>query len=131
MKNALLMLLASIAWGVFGQAQSGHIEVIVLLYSGRQNPTFDIKDPQDIANLKGLTRDLPPAEEPRWRTLPPCGFQLANHGISQFPQELRVCAGVIRKFQGGELEYFKDARGMEQWLVTQARKRGINPDRVK
>lgn len=124
MNKVLLPLFGVLVCGVFGQSRNEHISVIVLLHSGLPNPTFDITEPQDIADLEALSRDLPPAEERRWPTL--CGFQLINHGVPQFPQELLLCRGVIRTFQGGTMAYFKDARGLEHWLVTQARKRGIN-----
>jgi hypothetical protein len=115
--------------GLFGQSSNEHIRVIVLLHSGLPNPGFDITGPQDIVDLKALSRDLPPAEERRWPPL--CGFQLFNHGVPQFPQELLLCRGVIRTFQEGTMAYFEDARGLEHWLVKQARKRGINMEAYK
>jgi hypothetical protein len=124
-KKRLLLFVGILVSGLFGQAPNERIVVIVLLHSGLPNPTFDINQPQDIADLKALSRDLPPAGE---TTVPFGGFQLANEGVPEFPEEVLVCRGLIRTFQGGTTAYFKDARGLEQWLGTKARQRGINPD---
>lgn len=128
MNKGFLLLVGVLVSGLFGQAPNGRIGVIVLLHSGLPNPSFDITEPHDIADLKALSRDLPPAGE---TTIPFGGFQLVNQGVPEFPEEVLVFRGLIRTFRGGTTAYFKDARGLEHWLVTQARNRGINPEAHK
>jgi hypothetical protein len=123
-----LFLLAGAACGVYGQSQSAHVGVVVLLYSGRPNPAFEISNPQDIEDLRTRVRDLPRTENPHWPALPPCGFLLSNHDVADFPQEVRLCRGVIGIYQNGSVDYFRDTRSLNEWLVAQTRTRGINPE---
>jgi hypothetical protein len=92
------------------------VEVVALEYSGREDRSWRITEPTDLESLRQLLRNLPPSAEPNWPTLGPRGYLLINHGISGFPEEVRVFQGVIGISEGRSSRYFRDVHGLEDWL---------------
>ncbi len=104
-------------------AISTNVTVEVLIYSGRQNPIWQLQDTKPLEDLKAKLNELPQAfeEQPRdWSRLGFTGFRLRGGQSLGLPEEIRVYQGTIKIGRGKAAKYLKDATGLEQYLIQQA-----------
>jgi hypothetical protein len=107
-----------------------NVTVEVLIFSGRPNPTWQLQDPKPLATLKAKLKDLPEAfkEEPTgWSRLGFAGFRVRDGEALGLPGEIRIYQGVIKTGQGKSAKYLKDATGLEQSLINEAKKQALEP----
>ena len=102
------------------------IEVELDAFSGRPNPrwTLSITDAEELARRLA---ELPPGEPP---DEPPAlgyrGFELTNPGeVGDLPPRIRVYAGGVSLIGDDGASHYRDERGIEAWLIGQARSRGL------
>ena len=113
-------------------AESGqtNITVEVLIFSGRPNPTWQLKDTDRLPVLKAKLKHLPKAfdkEPAEWSRLGFGGFLIHGGEAVGLPGELRLYQGVIKTGRGKEARYLKDSDGLEQSIITEAKKQSLAP----
>ena len=111
----------------FFRAFSG-IEVTVSLSMNRPDPTFELVRPEDWEKVRKLTADLTPTERPREKEPPGKyrGFLLAPRAVPGLPKWLGVQKGAVQAGDSPrDIVYKKDEKGLEAWLLEEAKKRGI------
>jgi hypothetical protein len=104
--------------------------VEVLIFSGRPNPTWQLKDTGQLPVLKAKLKDLPKAfdkEPAEWSRLGFGGFLIHGGEAVGLPGELRLYQGVIKTGRGKEVRYLKDSDGLEQSIITEAKKQSLAP----
>jgi hypothetical protein len=106
-------------------AQQAGVRVSALFFAGRPDPAYTVTDSATLDQLRSFLTGLPPASPPNWPQLGPRGFLLANLGVSNFPQEVRVFRGVIRIFANGAYQFYQDVHGLEDYLRDQFAQRGV------
>jgi hypothetical protein len=87
------------------------------IFSGREDPGWQITDLDDISILKGFLQDLPSAGLPNWPDLGWKGVMLENQGVADFPLSVHVFNGTIEINASGGSQYYEDVHGMETWLL--------------
>ena len=97
--------------------ERGTITAHMLIFSGREDPQWEISNPDDIETLSGFLVDLPLASPPDWPTLGWRGVLLQNNGVEDFPFLMHVFDGVIEVYISEGSIYLEDSRGMEGWLL--------------
>ena len=103
------------------------IVVTVQIYSGRPDPTFELTDP---AEWKTVKEKLPNVDgggdNPQITTsrLGYSGFHLRPRQMPDFPRVTIDAEGNVNLPGGGR----KDEQGLEDWLLAQARAKGIKID---
>lgn len=112
------------------EAGQTNVTVEVLIFSGRPNPTWQLQDPKPLALLKAKMKDLPEAfqEEPAgWSRLGFTGFRIRGGDALGLPGEIRIYQGVIKTGRGPAAKYLKDAAGLEQGLINEAKRQALEP----
>jgi hypothetical protein len=107
-----------------GPVEGGDVHVELLVYSGRENPAWDLTD----AEVDELARRLaaapvgpPPPEAPG---LGYGGFRVTNpSGGRGLPSALTVYQGVALETPSGP-QYRRDDAAIEDWLLGSARTHG-------
>jgi hypothetical protein len=105
-----------------------NLTVEVLIFSGRPNPTWQLQDTNRVQMLKAKLKDLPEAftEEPaEWSRLGFAGFRIRGGETLGLPGDIRVYQGVIKTGHGKEAKYRKDATGLEQSLIAEAKRQTL------
>jgi hypothetical protein len=94
------------------EGEPNAVVVALLVFSGREDPTWTITDPER-QQLPGFLAELPFVSAPNWPQFGCRGFQLFNPDPSlDFPPLVRVFRGVI---EIGD-SYFADVHGLEEFL---------------
>jgi hypothetical protein len=105
------------------------IEVTVSLSMNRPDPTFELVRPEDWEKVRTLTSELTAIDRPKDKDPPGKyrGFLLAPREIPALPKKwLGVQKAVIQIGDSPrDIVYAKDERGLEAWLLEEAKKRGI------
>jgi hypothetical protein len=107
-----------------------NVTVEVLIFSGRPNPTWQLQDPKPLESLKANLNGLPEAfkEEPAgWSRLGFTGFRIRGGETLGLPGEMRIYQGVIKTGHGKAARYLKDAVGLEQSLINEAKTQALEP----
>ena len=107
-----------------------NVIVEVLIFSGRPNPTWQLRDTNHLHLLKTKWKNLPEAftEEPaEWSRLGFAGFRIRGGEALELPGEIRIYQGVIKTGHGKQARYLKDANGLEQSLIADAKKQPLEP----
>jgi hypothetical protein len=111
----------------FFRAFSG-IEVTVSLSMNRPDPTFELVRPEDWEKVRELTTDLTAIERPKEKD-PPAkyrGVLLAPRAIPGLPKWVSAQKGAVQVGDSPrDIVYKKDERGLEAWVLEEAKKRGI------
>ncbi len=104
------------------------IEVTVSLSMNRPDPSFELVRPEDWEKVQKLTNDLTPIARPEQKEPPGKyrGFLLAPRDLPGLPKWLGVQKGAVQVGDSPRnVLYKKDDRGLEAWLLEEAKKRGI------
>ena len=110
--------------GEGGEGGKTNVTVEVLIFSGRPNPTWQLLDAKPLATLKARLKDLPEAfraEPAGWSRLGFAGFRIRGGEILGLPGQIRIYEGVIQTGQGKAAKHLRDAVGMEQSLINEAK----------
>jgi hypothetical protein len=107
-------------------AESKGITVTAIINSGEENPSWEIQSEREIARLKQLLSNLPKTQPAHPFTLGWRGWLLTTHHVPGLPEQIEVFQGIIRITDEGRTEYFRDAKGLNDWLLKQARNHGIS-----
>jgi hypothetical protein len=103
------------------------VQVTVAMSANRPDPTFELVRQEDWEKLRGFLKDLPDAERVQDAAAPTGyrGFLLTPRGLDGVPRWLSVFKGTIQLGDSPrDRVYKKDARGLEEWLKAEAKKRG-------
>jgi hypothetical protein len=106
---------------------SRSVAVRLLIFSGRPDPEWSVEGDA----LDALAERVRPAVG-RERAYPPQpgglgyrGFLVRNEdAIPELPSEFLVFHGAIIERPGAAARYWRDAAGLEEWLLDDARRRG-------
>jgi len=104
------------------------ILVTVALSMNRPDPSFELVRPEDWEKVASLTRDLAPTEKAPEKAAPSGyrGFRLDSRELPGLPPWISVEKGVVQVGDSWrEVTKKKDERGLEAWLLEEAKKRGI------
>ena len=113
--------------------ESPVIKVTWNIRSGLPSPEWSVTDPKAIETLRQLLSDLPPGS-------PPAGWHefgrftlwaYMNPESIDFPKYVAVKAGIVKivSWTGEDAEFFQDSKGLEDFLLTEARRRGFDTSR--
>jgi len=94
-------------------------EVQVDVFSGRRNPHWTLSG-EPLRELERRLDGLPEAEEPP----DPPGLGYRGFLIEGSRAQVRAFRSVIIVMREGRTSAFKDERGLEQYLLNQAREHG-------
>lgn len=98
---------------------AGTVVVHASIYSGRENPRFELA-PGEVATLREKLASLPPGNKGAQLELG--GFALEGHGVEGVPFHGWVHGGWVGLDEG---DTRTDAHGLEAWLRGLAKARGI------
>lgn len=104
------------------------VQVTIAMSANRPDPTFELVRPEDWEKLRGLLKELPPAERPSDKEAPTGyrGFLLTPRGLDGVPRWISVFKGTIQLGDSPrDRTYKKDEKGLEDWLRAEAKKRGL------
>jgi len=107
-----------------------NVTVEVVIFSGRPNPTWPLKNKQPLETLKTKFKDLPEAykEQPTgWPRLGFRGFRIRGGEALGLPGEIWVYQGVIKTGQGKAAKFLKDSIGLERSLVAESKQQALEP----
>lgn len=127
---------ASVQTPAEAQETSGGVEVTVLIYSGRPNPSFTLSDPSAIDRLRRALAGARPAEaDDRGTVLPSIlgyqGVKIENRGgEAGLPRLVLAYRGAVEARNGG-VRFLEDpGREIENLVVAEARERDLLDDRA-
>jgi hypothetical protein len=107
-------------------ASSTTVRVRLLIFSGRPDPEWDVDDAiaRDLAAHVSKALGGAEAQPPRAPGLGYRGFQFAlpSDGI----EDVVVSQGVVTVRRTGKVDHKRDDGGLEQFLLDQARRRGLD-----
>lgn len=95
------------------------IVITKMIYSGREDPRW-IPNEEERKTIAAKFGGLPEAKPTDWkepRNLGYRGFHLVNDGVPDLPDSIHVHEGVLKLTTGKKVEYFKDANGLEKFLL--------------
>ncbi|MBI5365926.1 MAG: hypothetical protein HZA54_02715 [Planctomycetes bacterium] len=102
------------------------VVVTVSMFSGRPDPTFELTDPADWEKLREFLIDLPDGPKLQPPQLGYRGMILVSRGVENFQPHLAVWKGTIEIEVDQDFRAcHKDEKGMEAWLLAEAKQRGI------
>jgi hypothetical protein len=104
------------------------IQVTVSLSMNRPDPSFELVRPEDWEKVRSLLQDLTPTERPVQKEAPGKyrGFLLAPRELPALPKWISAQKSVVQVGDSPrDVTYKKDDRGLEAWLLLEAKKRGI------
>jgi len=107
-------------------AQNGEekIEVVLDIFSGRPNPTWQLSENQ-VDELKRKLGTFPPAERKAPPGLGYRGVRVVNVGnIANIPDRIMAYDGVLGITEKGTTKYYEDSNKIEEWLLDRAREQG-------
>jgi hypothetical protein len=108
--------------------QKPKLTVIVSMYSGRENPQWEMTAAAEFEKTRDFLKNLPATPDPKWPNLGWGGFLVFNQGVDGVPEQLQVLHGVLRVQDQTGIHFYKDAHGLEGWLQHQAAARGLLPE---
>jgi hypothetical protein len=121
----------SVVVSVWGSAQAApmkdRIEVRLVLYSGRPDPSWMVTQPEAIAHIKQSLQGLPEAPLPQWPILGWRGFLLNSHSPSLLPGIVRVFHGTVCVTDDNGRRCYVDRDHLEDWLRKEAVRNGLEP----
>jgi len=118
------------------QEKAEKLTVTVEIFSGRPNPTFDIKEANQITELREALANLPESavtaqEASQFNRLGYRGIIIMNTGgIKGIPRYVQLLKGKVKTISGtgrGNTRFFDDAKGMERYYLGLAKKKGLIP----
>lgn len=97
------------------------------IFSGRPNPTWELSS-EEVDEFTARLSDLTPCDR---AFAPPGlgyrGFEIRDLGERpEIPARLRVLDGFVFVFEDDQTRCFQDEKGIEGWLIEQARTRGYD-----
>lgn len=110
--------------------ESPVVKVTWNIRSGLPSPEWSVTDPKAIEALRQLLSDLPPASPSAgWHEFG--GFTLwayMNPEPIDFPKYVAVKNGIVKimSWRNGDAEFFQDVKGLEDFLLAEARSRGFD-----
>lgn len=114
-----------------GAADKQGITVRVLLYSGREDPTYVIDDPQMIGQMKARLGDAKKAADFGGETVIPSilgykGILVDNPGMAgDLPRQFAVYKGTI-EVMGRDRQFLVDEEGaLEKMLMDESIRKGV------
>ena len=104
------------------QEENEVIDIAILIYSGRPNPSWLVDDKSKIMEIKALINDLPeiaPLKDPAFGA-----FLILNKSVSDFPRAVIVFDDIVstRELDGTRKWY----RDVDQNLITLLSTQAIN-----
>jgi hypothetical protein len=100
--------------------------VRLLIFSGRPDPEWTV-GASELEELVGLLKGVvggEPIHPPPAGGLGYRGFLVRGAPLGQRPADVTVFRGVITEQAGARAAHWRDTRGIERWLLDQARKKG-------
>src|SRR5215469_16501101 len=131
LRLGVLLVAAALTILISLGAQNQSVTVFYQVTSGRPNPSWEISDPSQIAQLQSLISGLPSAgkvQPPQFGAF----LVLTNGTTPGTPQGIIVYNGVIEvRGSGQPTQFFQDNKGLTNFLASQAAQHGIcaNSDR--
>jgi hypothetical protein len=105
------------------------VSVTLSIYSGRQDPVFELTAPEDWLVIEKALSDLPETEPPKRQGPPGLGYRgllLNPRGLPALPRWVSVYKGALGLGEDPRhVTHKKDAKGLEPWLLDEAKKRGF------
>lgn len=100
------------------------IEVVLDIFSGRPNPTWELSDNQ-VDELRPKIRVSTSAKPKTPPGLGYRGVRLINIGkVANIPDRIIAYDGVLSVTEEGKTNYYEDINKIEEWLLDQAREQG-------
>lgn len=106
------------------------VRVRLSIFSQFPDPAWDL-GMEDVEKIAEMVRGLTPAEG---REMPKIGYKgfflsdqkaiLGPSRESAFPSFIHVYCGVVSVRNGGDLHFYKDEKGIENWLFIKAMENG-------
>lgn len=125
----LVLLCAAIAGGQANadETQQPGIKVTVLIYSGRDNPVFYLRDEKDITTLKGFIDGAKQHPSFKEKTVLPArlgynGVTVENMGgkSALLPKSLQLYQGVMEVERQEKSFLLDENKKLEDWLLDKA-----------
>ncbi len=103
-----------------------HVVVVVGVFSGRPDPTFVVDQPGDLEAIAKRLDGLEPGDAPAAGGLGYHGVSLRARDVPGIADDVRVFRGALGVRDGnGRIVNRKDGKGLEDWALAEAGKRGI------
>lgn len=103
--------------------------VRLLIHSGRSDPEWSL-EPGELKDLVELLTAVVGAEKihpPPAGGLGYRGFLIRDVPVGERAGDIAVFSGVVTERSGPQAVHWRDARGVEGWLIEQARRQGHGP----
>ncbi len=103
--------------------------VRLLIFSGRPDPEWSINEEDIISGLKERVQSV--VDKERIEKAPPGvlgyrGFLVQNKAqLDELPTEFVVYKGVLVEQPGPKEQYWRDVSGIEEFLLSDAKRRGF------
>ncbi|MBI3268942.1 MAG: hypothetical protein HYZ53_07965 [Planctomycetes bacterium] len=102
------------------------VVVTVSMFSGRPDPGWEIPSPKEWEAIRDRLQDLPETAKVNRPSLGYRGVILTARGVEGFPLRVTAWKGVVELEEiPGVVVTLQDAKGLEAWLLAEAKKRGI------
>ena len=121
------ILVCAVAYSASAQGAPPRVAVQIDFFSGMTNPSWSFEAPEELAQLRDFVRGLPETTPPEVPQFGFRGFRLsADEARCRFPQSVTVFSGVITvQTSAGTVHNFEDVKGFEDFLRSEAEKRGF------
>jgi len=122
MLSAVLLVLVVV--GLFAKAQARTIEVTVLMFSGRPNPTFVLDETESeeflrlMAGYGGPSQAVTSEVFPFWPKPGLGGFSVALAGVDGLPDRIEVYNDVVSHRNDVQSILWADTSGIDAWLTN-------------
>ncbi len=105
------------------------VSVRLLIHSGRPDPEWPLEagEAKELVELLTGTVGAEKIHPPPAGGLGYRGFLIRNVPVGKRGGEVAVFSGVVTERSGTRAAHWRDSRGIEGWLIEQARRQGHGP----
>lgn len=102
------------------------VVVTLSMFSGRPDPSFELTAPAEWERVRDGLKDLPAASKPNPPQLGYRGVVIVPRLVPGLPARATAWQGTVGiERAGGAVTWHEDARGVEAWLLGEAKRRGL------
>lgn len=109
--------------------EGDEVSVRLLIHSGRPDPEWSLNadEARELVELLTASVGAQRAHPPQAGGLGYRGFLIRDAPVGDRAGEIAVFSGVVTERPGPQAVHWRDPRGVERWLIEQARRQGHGP----